>query len=202
MYQRQSKKAPQYDISSERDDRLSDNSDDEEWEPDEVTRTRPQLATCPSTANLSQQTVSEVGTEKSQLTEVLGQPAVNPDDWPNIDLKPSNGSVKGQRYVGPEGEKIDNLGDLTVKVRTKRHGGGDFSSRMTFQGAMVRKPLLAVSGVIDNGNIVVFDTSGSFTLPNTCAGVASVRMAITGVQGCIPLHAKNGWTLRLANVGI
>ena len=48
---------------------------------------------------------------------------MNPDDWPNVDLKPSKGSVKGQRYVGPGGEKIDNLGDLSVKVRTERHGG-------------------------------------------------------------------------------
>ena len=67
---------------------------------------------------------------------------------------------------------------------------------------MVRKPLLAESGVNDEGNIVVFDTCGSFTLPNTCAGVASVRMAITVVQGRIPLHAKNGRSLPLANVGI
>ena len=64
---------------------------------------------------------------------------MNPDEWPNIDLKPSKGSVKGQRHVGRGGEKIDNLGDLTVKVRTERHGGGDISSRMTFQGAKVRK---------------------------------------------------------------
>ena len=63
---------------------------------------------------------------------------------------------------------------------------------MTFQGAKVRMPLLAVSGVIDKGNIVVFDGSGSFILPNSCAGVASVRKAITGVQGRTPLHAKNG----------
>ena len=98
-------------------------------------------------------------------------------------LKPSNGSVKGQRYVGPGGEKIDNLGELTVKVRTGRHGGSDISSRMTFQGAKVRKPLRAVSGVIDKGNIVVFDGSGSFILPSSCAGVASVRKTITGVQG-------------------
>ena len=99
--------------------------------------------------------------------------------------------MKGQRYVGPGGEKIDNLGELTVKVRTERHGGGDISSRVTFQGAKVRKPLLAVSGVIDKGYIVVFDGSGSFLLPNSCAGVASVRKAITGVQGRTPLHAKN-----------
>ena len=59
--------------------------------------------------------------------------------------------MKRQRYVGPGGEKIDNLGELTVKV------GSDISSRVTFQGAKVRKPLLAVSGVIDKGNMVVFD---------------------------------------------
>ena len=87
--------------------------------------------------------------------------------------------MQGQRYAGLGGEKIDNLGQLTV--RTERHGGGDISSRMTFQGAKVRKPLLAVSGVIDKGNIVVFDGSASFIRPNTCAGVISVRKAITGV---------------------
>ena len=85
---------------------------------------------------------------------------------------------------------MDNLG-VTAKVRTERHGGGDISGRVTFQGAKVRKPL-AVSGVVDKGNIVVFDGSGSFVLPNSCAGVTSVRKAITRVQGRIPLHAKNG----------
>ena len=121
-----------------------------------------------------------------------GESVVNPDDWPHVELKPSKGSVKGQRYVGPGGENIDNLGELTVKVRTEQHGGCDISSRMTFQGAKVRKPLLAASGMIDKGNIVVFDGSGSSILPNSCARVASVRKAITGVHGRIPLHAKNG----------
>ena len=121
-----------------------------------------------------------------------GDSVVNPDEWPSVDLKQSKGSVKGQRYVGPGCEKIDNFGELTVKVRTERHGGGDISRRVTFQGANVRNPLLAVSGVTDKGNIVVFDGSGSFILPNSCAGVASVWKAITGVQGRIPLHAKNG----------
>ena len=75
---------------------------------------------------------------------------------------------------------------------TERHGGSDISSRVAFQGAKFRKPFLAVSGLIDKGNIVVFGGSGSFILTNSCAGVASVRKAITGVQGRIPLHAKNG----------
>ena len=39
---------------------------------------------------------------------------------------------------------------------------------------------------------MVFDGSGSFILPSSCAGVASVRKAVTRVQGRVPLHAKNG----------
>ena len=31
-----------------------------------------------------------------------GESVVNPDDWPNVDLKLSKGSVKGQRYVALE----------------------------------------------------------------------------------------------------
>ena len=82
---------------------------------------------------------------------------------------------------------------LSVALRTKCFW-------QTFSFFVFKK--YRVSGVIDEGNIVVFDTSGSFMLLNTCAGVASVRMAITGFQGRIPLHAKNGWNLRPANVGI
>ena len=63
-------------------------------------------------------------TEKITVDSGAGESVVNPDDWPNIDLKPSEGSEKGQRNVGPGGEKIDKLGELTVKVRTERHGGG------------------------------------------------------------------------------
>ena len=97
--------------------------------------------------------------------------------------------------MGLGGEKIDNLRELTVKVRTERHGESDIS----IQGAKVRKPLLAVSEVIDKGNIVVFHGSGSFILPSSCAGLASVRKAIIWVQGRIPLHAKN-WNICLADV--
>ena len=53
--------------------------------------------------------------------------------------------------------KIDDLGTSMVKVRTEQNNGSDISSRVTFQGAKVRKPLLAMLEVIDKGNIVVFD---------------------------------------------
>ena len=181
VFQRLPIKAPQHDISSAGEDRPSDNSNDGKWWPDEV--------------NLNAVTIGNMSID-SKLVETVGrrrryreitvdsgaeESVVNPDEWPNVGLKPSKGSVKGQRCVGPGGEKIDNLGELTVKVRTERHGVGGISSRVTFQGAKVRKPLPAVSGVIDKENIVFFDGSGSFILPNSCAGVAFVRKAITGV---------------------
>ena len=192
LYQRLPSKTPQYDIFSEEEERSSNDSNDEEWCPDEVDL---------NTVTIDNMTIDSEchGTDEKRgryreitVDSGAGESVVNPDDWPSVNLKPSKGSVKGQRYVGPGGERIDNLGELTVKVRTERHGGGDISSRVTFQGANFRKPLLAVSGVIDKGNIVVFDGSGSFILPNSCAGVASVRKAISGVQGRTPLHAKNG----------
>ena len=170
-------KAPQYAISSEGEDPPSDNSNDGEWGPDEVDLN----AVTIGNMSIDNKPIA-TNDKRSRCREITvdfgaGESVVNPDDWPNFALKPSKGSVKGQRQVGPGGENIDNLGELTVKVRTERHGGGDISSRMTLQGAKVR---------------VVFNGSGSFVLPNTCAGVASARKAITGVQGRVPLHAENG----------
>ena len=149
-------KAPHYDICSEGEDRPSDNSNDGELWLDEVDL----IAVTFGNMSIDSKPVATDG-ERGRYREItvdsgVGESVVNPDHWPNIDLKPSKGSVKGQRYVGPGGDKVDNLGESTVKVCTERHGGSDISSRMTLQGAKVRKPLLAVSGVIDKGNIVVF----------------------------------------------
>ena len=165
---------------------------DEEWWSDEVDLNTVMIGNM-STDSKPVETDGKRGWYR-EITVDSGarESVVSPDDWPNVDLKPSKGSVKGQRYVAHGGEKIDNLRELMVKVSNKRHDGGDISSRMTLQGGMVRKTLLEVSVVLDKGNIVVFDGSGSFVLSRSCAGVASVRKAITGVQGHIPLHAKNG----------
>ena len=158
--------APQYDISSEGESRPdeipeeaapNDNSDDEEWWPDEVELNAVTIGNMSIDSKLVEKDVRRGRYRKITVDSSAGESVVNPDDWPNVDLKPSQGSVKGQRFVGPGGEKIQDLRDLTVKVRTEQHGGGDISSRVTFQGAKVRKPLLAVSGVIDKGNMMIFD---------------------------------------------
>ena len=192
--------APQYDIPSEGDCR-----------PDEVPI---ELAPCDEClldeVELNTVTISSMSTNSKpvetdgkrgrhrEITADSGaaKSIVSPVKWPIVDQKPSMGSVKGQRYVGPGGEKNEKWGEeaLTVKVRTKQHSRGDLSSRVTLQGAEVRKPLLAVSGVTDRGNIAVFDGSGSLKLPGQCAGVASVRDAVTRVQGR-PLQFVWTWKL-------
>ena len=125
--------APQYDISSEGEDRPSDNSNGGEWWPDEVD---PNAVT---TGNMSVDS-KPVATDgergryrKITVDSGAGESVVNPDDWPNVYLKPSKGSVKGQRYVSPGGEKKNKLGELTAEVRTERRGGGDISHRTTLQ---------------------------------------------------------------------
>ena len=119
----------------QREGRQSDNSNDGEWWPDEVDLN----VVTSGKMSIDSKPVATEG-ERGRYREITvdsgaGESVVYPDDWATVDLKPSKGSVKGQRHVGPGGETMDNLGELTVKVRTERHGGGDISSRVTFQGA-------------------------------------------------------------------
>ena len=64
-----------------------------------------------------------------------------------------------------------------MTVRAEQHGGDDISSRVTFQGAKVLKPLLAVSGVIDKGNIVVFDGDPIYCQANVLVWLLQERMS-------------------------
>ena len=123
VYQRLPIKATQCDISSEGEDRPSDTTNGGEWWPDQVDL---KAVTIGNMSIDSKHVATEC--ERGRYREITvdsgaGESVVNPDDWPNVDLKPSKGSVSGQRYVGPGGETIDNLGELTVKVRTERRGG-------------------------------------------------------------------------------
>jgi len=122
-----------------------------------------------------------------------GESVINPRDLPDVALEPSAGSRRGQVYLGPGGERIPNLGQLRTNVLMESGATG----QLTFQGAPVRKPLLAVSSVNDKGNMVVFDSSGSFILPGKCPQVAAIRQLVQQAAGAIPLRRKNGvFTMR------
>ena len=87
-----------------------------------------------------------------------GESVANPKSMPQYPMKPSPGSLRGQRYRGPGGEVIPNQGQQKIAVKLE----SGVQRAMTFQSAPVRKPLLAVSGACDRDQFVIFDNSGSF----------------------------------------
>ena len=111
VYQHLPTKVHQYDFSIEgegRPDEIpalvvpSDHSDDEEWWPDEVDL---------NTVTIGNMSIDskpvETDGKRGRYREITvdsgaGEQVVNPDDWPNVDLKPSKGSAKGQRSMGSE----------------------------------------------------------------------------------------------------
>ena len=87
-----------------------------------------------------------------------GESVANPRSMPQYPMKPSPGSLRGQRYRGPGGEVIPNQGQQKIAVKLE----SGVQRAMTFQSAPVRKPLLAVSGACDRDQFVIFDNGGSF----------------------------------------
>jgi hypothetical protein len=63
---------------------------------------------------------------------------------------------------------------------------------MTFQDAPVRKPLAAVSGITDKGNVVLFDRKGSFIAPEDAPELQTIRELIKQVKNRIELERKKG----------
>ena len=87
-------KAPQYHISSEAEDRPSDNSNDGEWWPDEVDLD----AVTTGNMSIDSKPVATDG-ERGRYRDITvdsgaRESVVNTDDWPNADLKQSESSVK------------------------------------------------------------------------------------------------------------
>ena len=117
-----------------------------------------------------------------------GDPVANPKHFPGCILTDSPGSLAGQQYVGPSGEKIPNQGQFVVPMRIEdgRH------VNTTYQAAQVRKPLMAVSSVNDKGNLVLFDGLESFIIPGTEKGlIRQLRDLVQRIPGKVPLHRKN-----------
>ena len=78
----------------------NDNSNDEEWWLDEVELNAITIGNM-SIDSKPVETDGRRGRNREITVDSgAGESVVNPDDWPNVDLKPSKGSVKGQRYVG------------------------------------------------------------------------------------------------------
>ena len=109
--------------------------------------------------------------------------------FPGSTLTDSPGSLSGQVYLGPAGERIPNRGQIQTSMTLEGGREGGF----TFQSAPVRKPLLAVSSANDKGNLVIFDGEASYIIPGKgSALVAKLRALVREIPGKVKLHRKNG----------
>ena len=83
----------------------SDHSNDGEWWPDEVDLNTFTISNMSIDSKLVETDGKRGRYREITVDSGAGESVVNPDDWPNVDLKPSKGSVKGQRYVGLGSER-------------------------------------------------------------------------------------------------
>ena len=60
-------------------------------------------------------------------------------------------------------------------------------TQATFQDAVVRKPLAAVSGIKDKENIVLFDKKGSFISRANCPEVQYIRRLVHAPAFTLPI---------------
>jgi hypothetical protein len=136
--------------------------------------------------------IEEKGWEKIDITVDSGAAHSVADGnicWPTIRRDESEGSRAGSVYLGPGTERIPNRGQTSLNVRT---AGNTAVRKMTFQDAAVRKPLAAVSGITDKGNVVLFDRKGSFIAPEGAPEVQTIRELIKQVKNRIELERKKG----------
>ena len=104
-------------------------------------------------------------------------------------IEPSAGSMAGQKFVGPGGEKYPNEGQVRLEVVTEAGlpGMGDFQVAEGLQ-----KPLAAVSDSCDKGNLCLFDNDGSFVIPRDSIEGRKIREAAAAAKVKTTMHRKNG----------
>ena len=75
---------------------------------------------------------------------------------PNVRVKPSEGSRRGQKFTSAPKHKLKHLGVQKCKAYTEE---GE-ATELLFQVADVSKPLVIVSAICERGNRVIFGRSG------------------------------------------
>ena len=112
---------------------------------------------------------------------------------PGYEVKPSKGSMNGQRFIGPGGEVYPNEGEANLAMV---HAMDGRPCRGTFQVADgLQKTLMAVSDCNDRGNLVAFDNDGSGLIPRDSPEGRQIRrlirQALDKKQG-VEVRRKNG----------
>jgi hypothetical protein len=122
------------------------------------------------------------------LDSGAGASVMNPKHAPGYKVEPSPGSIAGQRYVGPGGERIPNEGQLQVGIQLMDAK----DKHACFQAAQVRKTLLAVSGVCDKEQFCFFDNDGSWICNRNSPEAIAIRKLIAAMKNKIGVERKGG----------
>ena len=107
---------------------------------------------------------------------------------PNIKIRPSAGSLRGQCYAAAGGKEIPNEGEVQEAMMTSEGVLTD----TTWQIADVRNPLMAVSACNDKGNPCCFDSEGSYIISGTSPEIAQIRELIKKASKKINVERKGG----------
>ena len=75
----------------------------------------------------------------------------NAEDMPGYPINESDGSKNGRGFVGPEGTRIANEGEVHLNMVGPQ---GPMTS--TFQVAKVTRPLMSIAKICDRGHSVTF----------------------------------------------
>ena len=102
-------------------------------------------------------------------------PVAPPTMAPHVQVVPSEGSKRGQKWTTASKHKIPNLGEQHLHACTESGNPTD----VLFQIAEVGKPLVSVSAICEKGNRVIFGRAGGV--------VQNIR---TGAE--TPFYRKNG----------
>ncbi len=76
--------------------------------------------------------------------------------FPEYETRPSEGSLRGQRFVAAGGQRLENEGEQHLKVRLK----DGTQCRIALQNVDVKRPLASVSMIADQGNEITFRQDG------------------------------------------
>jgi len=105
-------------------------------------------------------------------------------DWP---LSSSEASRRGVNYIGPDGGIIPNKGERKGKMGFEN----GIIANTCYQEGGVRKPLLAVADVLDQGNISIFSNQGNIVAPMSDPAVKKILELLSQIKTGIHVHRVN-----------
>ena len=91
----------------------------------------------------------------------------------HIEIEETEMSRSGLYYTAANGQKIDNIGQRTIRALTK--DGSKVA--MTWQIAAIKRPLASIGKMCDAGNSAIFTKDGGYIVPE-----ATVRGMIQHIE--------------------